>query len=80
MRLLIFGSRTFDDYSTLKKLAYQVLVSIFKERFPNEKTDFTKLNIEIVQGGANGADLLGKRFAKEHGFVCKQFDAEWDNL
>lgn len=32
---------------------------------------------EIVSGTANGADKLGERYAKEYGYLLKQFPAEW---
>ena len=32
----------------------------------------------ITEGGARGADLLGKRFAKENNIECKEYKANWD--
>lgn len=47
-----------------------------------EYADFklSKINdeIEIVSGGAKGADALGEKYAKEKGYKLKRFIAEWD--
>ena len=32
----------------------------------------------IIEGGARGADLLGKRFAKENNIECLEYKANWD--
>ena len=33
--------------------------------------------MEIVSGGAKGADMLGERYAAEKGYAIKRFTAEW---
>lgn len=33
----------------------------------------------VIQGGAKGADLLGKQWAKERGIHCAQVDALWSS-
>jgi len=35
-------------------------------------------DIEIVSGGARGADALGERYAKDRGYSLRVFPAEWD--
>lgn len=35
-------------------------------------------DIEIVSGGARGADQLGELYAKSKGFALKRFPANWD--
>jgi hypothetical protein len=65
-KVIVAGSRSFDDYELLsKKLIH------FLSRFKPE-------NIEIVSGGARGANLLGERFAKEKGCKIKRFIPDWD--
>lgn len=32
----------------------------------------------IIQGGATGADLLAREYAKDNDIKCKTYDAEWD--
>ena len=37
-------------------------------------------DIVIVSGGANGADTLAERYAKEKGYPLIVFPAKWDEL
>jgi hypothetical protein len=64
MKIIIAGSRNFNDYNLLKTSCDKLL------------TQFT--NIEIVSGTARGADKLGERYAGEKGYDIKQFPANWD--
>jgi len=64
-KVIIAGSRSFQDYSTLKTYADFKLSNI-------------KDTIEIVSGGAKGADSLGERYAKEKGYLLKIFLADWE--
>lgn len=63
MRLIIAGTRSFNDYKMLRFLALDFI--------KDEK------DVEIVSGMAQGADKLGEQFAKEFGFPIKQFPANW---
>lgn len=63
MKVIIAGSRNFNDYEKLKEVCDFML---------SRQTD-----IEIVSGVARGADLLGERYAKEKGYQIKQFPADW---
>lgn len=36
-----------------------------------------KMKLRLFPGGADGADLLGERYAKERGYPIKRFDADW---
>ncbi len=64
MKVIIAGSRNFNDYSLLKNNC-DILLSIAKE------------SIEIVSGGARGADSLGERYAHENNLELKIFPADW---
>lgn len=68
LRVIIAGSRGFSDYYLLKKKMIH-----FLSRYKPEE-------IEIVSGGANGADKLGERFAEEYGCLVKQFIPDWDTF
>lgn len=63
MKLVIVGSRTFDNYELLcqeidkLKIFYQIDT--------------------IVSGGAIGADSLGKFYAQEHNLPLLIFSADW---
>lgn len=63
MRVIIAGSRNFDDYQLLKDICDKKLI--------NQK------EIEIVSGTANGADKLGEKYAEEKGYCIKKFPADW---
>jgi len=67
IKVVVAGSRDFTDY----KLLEEKLVKILKIKGkPSE--------IEIVSGGARGADALGERFAREKKCHLKRFLANWD--
>lgn len=66
MKLIIAGSRDFNDYELLSKEVYKIL--------PRKRDS----SIEIVSGGATGADALGEKYAKEHMLKIKKFPANWN--
>lgn len=57
IRLIIAGTRTLQDYNLVKTWMKEVRSPI----------------LEIVSGGATGADALGERYAVEHGIPLKLF-------
>lgn len=63
-RALIVGSRNFDDYELLEEIMDGRLAD--------------KSSVEIVSGGARGADSLAERYAKERGYKLTVFPADWD--
>ena len=65
IRLVIFGSRDFDDYELLDEWV-QSFIGVHGT--PDE----------IVSGTARGADQLGELWARENGVPVKRFPAEWD--
>lgn len=64
-RVIIAGGRDFQDYAYLKQTMDHLLVNITDE-------------ITVVCGEARGADLLGKRYAKERGYVVHSYPADWN--
>lgn len=64
MRVLVCGSRHFNDYSRLK----EVLDEIHKAT-PIE---------EIIQGGARGADRLSVEWAVQNVIFQREWKADWD--
>lgn len=64
-KLIVAGSRNFNDYAFLKQKLEYLLQNVKDE-------------IEIVSGRAKGADLLGELFAKEKGYKIKEFPADWN--
>jgi hypothetical protein len=71
MRMIIAGGRDFEDYSLLKQKCREVL----KELLTADSS-----SVEIVSGGARGADRLGETFARDYSFNLKVFKADWDRL
>lgn len=63
MKVIIAGSRNFNDYDKLSKVCTRTLLN--------------KNEIEIVSGTANGADKLGEKFAIDNGYSLKKFPANW---
>lgn len=71
LKVIIAGSRNFNNYKLLKKK----MDFFLKNKIDKNKPYF---NIEIVSGTARGADTLGEKYAKEKGFALKRFPANWD--
>ena len=65
IKVIIAGGRGFTNYQLLKLKCDQILVNVKKD-------------IQIVSGGARGADELGERYAKEKHYSVKRFEARWD--
>ena len=65
-KLIVAGGRDFDDYS--------LLCSTLEKLLSNKD----KTQIEIVEGGARGADRLGCKYAMDRGLVHKRIGADWD--
>ena len=63
-KVIIAGSRSFQDYALLK---YE-LDKLFSEPFI------------IVSGGAKGADSLGEMYAREMGYTIERYLPKWNNL
>jgi hypothetical protein len=66
MKVIIAGSRNFNDYNSLCDFCDKILVN---------KIDS---EIEIVSGTAMGADSLGERYAIDRGYKLIKFPADWD--
>ena len=65
-RLVIAGSRDFNDYALLSKAV---------DKHLGDKSDDVK--IIIISGTAPGADQLGERYAKERGYKLECYPADW---
>ncbi len=69
-KIAIVGGRDFSDYPLLKNKMLEVIKKI--------KNVSTKIQIEIVSGGAKGADSLAEKFAEEFYLPIKIFPADWN--
>lgn len=65
-RIIIAGSRDFNNYELLKNKLDSLLAN--------------KNDIEIVSGTCNGADLLGERYGLENNYPINRFPADWDKF
>lgn len=68
-RVIICGSREFDDYDLLKEKCDLIL--------SRKAADLTE-KIVIVSGCARGADRLGEKYAEEKGYEVLRYPADWD--
>jgi len=68
MKIIIAGSRDFDDYDLLKEKL---------NGFINSKK-IKRNDIEIISGGARGADKLGEEYAEEKNIELNRMLADWD--
>jgi len=63
-KVIIAGSRDFDDYNLLRNTMDKLLVN--------------KTQVTIISGTARGADRLGEQYAQERGYNLLRFPADWD--
>ena len=66
-RVIIAGSRDMNDYDAVRKAVDEV----FDEIRPDSP-------MCIVSGHCRGADILGERYAREHGIRLALFPARWN--
>lgn len=74
MRLIIAGSRTFNNAAILAEEAdtyiYEKVEAGLAFSRPNE--------ITVISGTARGADQLGERWATIRGYDVERYPAQWD--
>lgn len=68
-KLIIAGGREFH----FRKIAEEYLNWIINDKI-YKITD----EVEIISGGAKGADKIGEDYALEHSLTLKVFNADWD--
>jgi hypothetical protein len=77
MRVIIAGSREFNDYALLEKECNKIFLNLAEEGIISHRVEESRGCIEIISGTANGADKLGEGFAKEYSLNIKRFPANW---
>ncbi len=65
-KIVITGSREFDDYETAKEYIDRIL----NHYYNNE-------SVTIISGGCRGADLLGEKYALENNLNIEIYKADW---
>jgi len=63
MNVLVTGGRNFADYQTVENAMDSLLL-----KYPT---------LELIHGGASGADALADRWAKKRLVPCEVFPADW---
>ena len=66
-RVIIAGSRSYNDYRELCKIMDNLL-----------QTKRRQKKIVIICGMARGADMLGARYAQERKYTIRYFPAQWE--
>ena len=66
MKLAVIGSRDFNDYATLVKFIDQL----------RKEYNIT----HIVSGGANGADKLSEKYARENNIPIEIYRPDWERF
>lgn len=66
-RVVVAGSRGFDDLALLAKRMDKILGNISESR-----------DIVIVSGGARGADETGEFYALSKGYDVERYPADWE--
>lgn len=65
-RIIIAGSRNYNDYEEASAFIDSCLVEIRK-----------KYTIIIISGGSRGADAIGEQYAIANGFNIEKYPADW---
>jgi hypothetical protein len=76
MRLIIAGSRrgvTYDDLIEAIAIIHG-WDGMMAEHFEGQKIT------QVICGGADGADLLGKAWADRHGVPVRMLEADWEDI
>ena len=68
-KVIIAGNRTYTNFDFLEK---EVLKFLEEEKLEKDK-------IEIISGGAKGADLLGEKFADKYEIPTHVMLANWNS-
>ena len=70
LRVIIAGSRTFNNYNMLVEKTDTIL----------SERNVDNLPIRIISGTAKGTDILGERYAKNKGYALTRKSADWGRL
>ena len=65
-KILIAGSREYDDYGEAKEYLDRFIME-------NCEGDF----VVIISGGCRGADAIGEEYARQNGIEVLRYPAEW---
>lgn len=63
-KVIIAGGREFNDYDLLKTKCDSILSNLE--------------DVIIISGDCRGTDKLGEKYAKERGYKCEKYPANWN--
>jgi len=75
MRVIIAGSRDFNNFESLEFEVIRIFKKLKAEGYFTTRNDIT-----IVSGTAKGADKLGEKFAEKYNLKLERFPANWDKF
>ena len=78
VKIIICGSRSFNDYQFLERTVREVFRNLTQQGILYGSPAKDAEIIEIISGGAQGADILGEWFAQQYGLWVKVMLADWD--
>lgn len=80
MKVIIAGGRDYNNFQVVEDAVLaHVWTALDELAQPGQRAiDVMRDQVEIIQGGARGADALGKRFAEKYGLQTRVFKADWD--
>lgn len=78
VKVIICGSRTFDHYQFLEVTMRDIFRELTSQGILYGSPEKDSELIEIVSGGAKGADILGEWFGKNYGLQVKVMLADWE--
>lgn len=67
LKVIIAGSRDFDDYDFLEEKCLEIFTSYVEDGYLTGHLCQDRDNLEIISGTARGADILGEKFARKRG-------------
>lgn len=66
-RIVVAGCRDYDNYEEAKEFIDTCISDIAQNN-----------TVIFVSGTCRGADMLGEKYADEHGFEIERYPAQWD--
>jgi len=80
-KVIIAGTRSFTDYEFVKKEIARIVSEKATTTDSQGNIITSTFNItSILSGGAQGADKLGERYAKDNKIPCVVYSAKWDKF
>lgn len=78
MRVLVCGGRDYNDYDKVRKVLYDIADEFALWSTPDEYGNALPYGLEVIHGGAKGADDLADQWAVVNWCKIHEFKADWD--